>query len=612
MKGLRFFQSVQAKIIIIYVLLILIAMQLIGVYFVNTLDSYFKRDFSDSRNKQAYLLAEYVEDYLREAQEGREGDNKKTISDLNDFVNNLFALSNMEIQVIDANGIVLTTSMTGHQDVVGKKNTQKEVSLALQGIRDNERMFTDIDGIRKMVIAKPVGSGAKVLGAIYIVASMEDLYETMGRINRILISGTFIALALTALLGVILSHTITNPIKEITKQAKLVAEGNFNQQVPVVGQDEIGQLGQTFNFMTSRLKEALALNEEEKEKLASILLNMNDGVIATDNQGLIILVNRRAMQMLGLKQEDALQKHISEMIGIPEEQIAQYAMSDNNTTTLHHELAGGEERVTFRISFSPIHRRGKGVTGTIVVLHDVTEQEKMELSRREFVANVSHELRTPLTTIKSYLEALDDGALEEPQLARRFISVARNETERMIRLVSDLLHLSRLDSRQEKLVRESVNVYEMLEDVADRFSFQLQQKNIRIGMEIAPGLPEVSADRDRIDQVLDNLVSNAIKSMPDGGSILIKAGLSEKNQLEVSIHDNGIGIQKKGQERIFERFYRVDKARSRSMGGTGLGLSIAREIIKAHGGTIGLESEVNVGTTVTFTLPICHEEAAHR
>jgi len=610
MKGIRFFQTIQIKLIIIYVLLILMAMQLISVYFIKTLDTHFKNDFADNRNKQAYLLAEYVEPYLATPQDGKNSENQRNYDDLDDFVNNLFALSNMEIQIIDANGVVLTTSDPNHQDLVGKKNTQKEVIRALQGIKDNERIFTDTDGIRKMVTAKPVGSGAKVLGAVYIVASMEEVYKTMNRINRFFITGTFMALALTAVLGVFLSHTITNPIKEITRQVTLVAEGNFSQQLPIRGHDEIGQLGETFNYMMNRLKEAISANEEEKEKLTSILLNMNDGVIATDNHGKVILMNRRAMQMLQLSNEQVEGISIAEILGIDEETINQYVTGEVNTTLITLYRPEEDDKITIRISFSPIHRRGMGITGTIAVLQDVTEQEKLEISRREFVANVSHELRTPLTTIKSYLEALDDGALEDPQLARRFIAVARNENERMIRLVTDLLHLSRFDSRQAVLHKEPVPVYEMLDDVVDRFSFQLKQRNIRIGMDVPADLPAVQADRDQIDQVLDNLVSNAVKYTPEGGRIDIRAYRTGDHMLEIVIQDNGMGIPKKDLNRIFERFYRVDKARSRSMGGTGLGLSIAREIIKAHGGTIRIESELNEGTTVTFTLPVYRKEAS--
>ncbi len=607
MKGIRFFQSIQAKLIIIYVLLILIAMQLIGVYFYRTLESYFKNDFMDSRNKQATLLAGFIESYLLANTPGQTanqaGEGKKTYADLNDIVNNLFAISNAEIQIIDANGIVLSTSVPSRQSIVGQKNTQTEVTRALQGIKDNERMFTDTDGYRKMVIAKPVGSGVRVLGAVYIVSSMEELYNTMSSINRILISGTLIALALTALLGIILSSTITRPIKEITMQVTAVAEGNFDQQVQVYGKDEIGQLGHTFNYMMNRLKEALSLNEEEKEKLASILTNMNDGVIATENNGRVIVLNQRAKQILQLQEEAAVGKEISELLGIPKETIKELVRGEVNTMLLHIDLPE-EEELSVRVTFTPIHRRGEGSTGTIAVLQDVTEQEKLEQARREFVANVSHELRTPLTTIKSYLEALDNGAMEEPQLAHRFIGVTQSETERMIRLVTDLLHLSRLDSKQSMISKERTNVPEMLEEVTDRFSFQLQQRKIRVSIRVEPGVASIMLDRDKIDQVLDNLVSNAIKYTADEGAIEIVARPIGADTLEISVQDTGIGIPKKDLARIFERFYRVDKARSRNMGGTGLGLSIAREIIKAHGGAIALESELNQGTKVTFTLPI--------
>ncbi|MFC5450613.1 cell wall metabolism sensor histidine kinase WalK [Paenibacillus aestuarii] len=605
MKGIRFLQSIQSKLIIIYVLLILIAMQLIGVYFYKTVETYFKNDFLASRNNQVTLMAGFVGSYLTGDQDSKNAEGKKTYADLNEFVSNLFSINNAEIQIIDANGNVISTSVPSH---LKQRNTQPEVIRALQGIKDNQRIFTDVDGYRKVIIAKPVGSGVRVLGAVYIIASMEDVYKTISSINRILISGTLIALGLTAILGVILSSTITNPIKEITKQATAVAEGNFDQQVKVQGTDEIGQLGQTFNFMMNRLKEALTLNEEEKEKLASVLTNMNDGVIATDDRGHVIVLNRRAKQILQTEEEATLGREISEVLGIPMETIREFINGQVNTTLLDIELPDDEEQLSVRITFTPIHRRGEGLNGIIAVLQDVTDQEKLEQARREFVANVSHELRTPLTTIKSYLEALDDGAIEEPQLASRFISVTRSETERMIRLVTDLLHLSRLDSKQSMISKSSTSVSEMLEEVADRFSFQLRQRKIRISIQVEAGVQQLLLDRDKIDQVLDNLVSNAIKYTGDEGAIRLSARNIDKDMLEITVQDNGIGIPKKDLSRIFDRFYRVDKARSRNMGGTGLGLSIAREIVKAHGGTIALDSEFGQGTRVTFTLPIRNVE----
>jgi two-component system sensor histidine kinase VicK len=374
--------------------------------------------------------------------------------------------------------------------------------------------------------------------------------------------------------------------------------------VNVHGNDEIGQLGEAFNHMTVRLREALSLNEEENEKLTSVLSNMSDGVIATDERGIVIVLNRRAMQMLRVD-DSAVGEDVGKLLHLSPDQVRQYMADQEQTVIISLEMPdNGEEPLIVRVTFTPVHRRGQGITGVIAVLQDVTEQEKMEKSRREFVANVSHELRTPLTTIKSYAEALEDGAADDLQLRQRFIGVIRNETERMIRLVTDLLHLSRLDSKQAILRKLVTDMAEMLEDVVDRFSFQMRQKSIRHRVIVDKGVPPVALDRDQIDQVLDNLVSNAIKYTPDGGFIEIRACLAGPDTVQISIQDNGIGIPKKDLGRIFERFYRVDKARSRSMGGTGLGLSIAREIIKAHGGSIEIDSEVNKGTKVTFTLPV--------
>lgn len=613
MKGIRFFHTIQIKLIIIYVLLILVAMQLIGIYFIKTMEESFFDNFDASLNKQLNLLAEYVKPYLGGTPQSTQTE-EFTTENLNDVVDSFNKISGAEIQVIDANAVVLSSSAVTlpQNDQKEYKNTQTEITQVLQGFREIRWDSVDGFGVRKRAMATPVMDDGKVIGAVYIVASLEEVFTTIDRIKQIFIVGTLIALALTAVLGVILSGTITSPIKDITLKATAMAEGNFNQKVKVSSQDEIGQLGFAFNYMTNRLKEALSANEEEKEKLASVLSNMSDGVIAADHQGGIIVVNRRAGQILKKETKLALgdsQENITDLLEMSLEKIQQYAQGSNNTALLDYYADEDAEPIKVRASFTPIHRRDKGVIGTIVVLQDVTEQEKLEQLRKEFVANVSHELRTPLTTINSYLEALDDGALDEPQLAKRFISVTRNETERMIRLVTDLLHLSRLDNKQAVIKKEPTVVVEMLEEVADRFSFQLQQRNISIDIEVEKGVHLALLDPDQIDQVLDNLVSNGIKYTPEGGTIRILAQLSDKDWVRITVEDSGMGIPEKDQARIFERFYRVDKARSRDMGGTGLGLSIAREIVKAHGGTITLHSRINEGTRVTFTVPRWVQEA---
>ena len=604
MKLLRVFRSIQTKLILMVLMLILIAVQLIGVYFISTMKSSLIDNFTSNLNYQASLLSKLAESGL--SQQDKSGNPRQDANEeLNTLAGNLSSFSGAEIQVLDAGGKVLATSNPTTPSIVGRKNTSLLVSRALQRIPDNEEEIIDDDNIRKKVIAKPVISSGKVVGVVYISASMNDLYDTVARINRIFVSAILIALGLTAVLGVLLAGTITAPIKALTRQATAVAEGRFDQRVPVLGNDEIGQLSAAFNDMTDRLSEALALNEEEKEKLSSVLTNMNDGVLATDELGRIIITNRRAVEMLGSGNWEG--HTLSEALNVDKAPIAKTLGGEASWLLLRREDEESGDEAVVRVTLTPIRRRDKGVAGAIAVLHDVTEAEKLEQARREFVANVSHELRTPLTTIKSYAEALDDGAMEERELAGRFVGVIRNETERMIRLVSDLLHLSRFDSRRVQLRREKTNMNDMLEEVVDRFSFQLRQKAITATVRVAPKLKPAWLDRDGIDQVLDNLVSNAIKYTLDGGKIDLSAAYNESGQLIVQVKDTGIGIPKKDLERIFDRFYRVDKARSRSMGGTGLGLSIAREIVRAHGGAITLESEVGVGTAVTVVLPAVQE-----
>ncbi|MFD2117435.1 cell wall metabolism sensor histidine kinase WalK [Paenibacillus yanchengensis] len=610
MKLSSFFRTIQVKLVIIYLLLILVAMQVIGVYFISTVKQSLITNFTSNLKEQSDILAKFAAPSLSPHVEAEADSTDSTTEDLNLVVRNLFSISGTEVQVLDFNGRIIATSLQVHQSNIGKKNRSLAVSRALQNISDNEQEIMDDDHIRKKVIAQPVVYNDKVVGAVYVVASMTELYETVSRVNQIFISGIFIALTMTGLLGVVLAHTITSPIKGLTKQAEAVAEGNFDLQAPVLGDDEIGRLSMAFNDMTVRLKEALSINEEEKEKLVSILSNMSDGVLAADEQGEIIVWNQRALELLQIKKCEGMQ--LSELLSITPHKLNELMQARGQTyiVTGDDEADGDDvkEPGMLRLTFNPIHRRETGIVGMIAVIQDVTEQEKLEQSRKQFVANVSHELRTPLTTIKSYAEALQDGALEEEQLAERFVGVISNETERMIRLVTDLLHLSRLDSNTSSLRKQRINLHDMLDEVADRFSFQLHQKSIQTYVSVERGLKTAWLDRDQIDQVLDNLMSNAIKYTLDGGAIYLSAKRSALiSDLQISVQDTGIGIPRKDLSKIFERFYRVDKARSRNMGGTGLGLSIAREIVKAHGGSISLDSVLNEGTTVTMNLPLLQE-----
>ncbi|WP_339060782.1 ATP-binding protein [Tepidibacillus marianensis] len=480
-------------------------------------------------------------------------------------------------------------------NIVGQKIYQMEVNRALLGSRSETVRIDEKTGNRIKFLAIPIHHDQNVLGAVFMTASMEDVYRTVYRINNILVTATLIALLFTATLGFLLSRTIIRPIKDITKQAVAITKGNFTQAVKIYGEDEIGRLGFTFNQMAKKLKDAIDQNQEEREKLSSILTHMSDGVIATNDQGKILVVNHGALELLGLVAEQTLGYNLSEIFPqiifpIHEENLIYQYMNDQDTKLLNMTL-------------NQIHHIHQEEISLIIVLRDVTKEQKLEQIRKDFVANVSHELRTPLTTLKSYLEALDEGAIEDPQLAHHFIKVTRYETDRMIRLVTDLLQLSRSDERNITLNKSLVSMKEIVEDVMDRFAFQAKQRSIQLTMDMPDYLPTIQLDRDQMDQVLDNLVSNAIKYTSDHGKVNIHVRLKQ-NRLSIEVSDTGIGIPKKHLSRLFERFYRVDKARSRELGGTGLGLSIAKEIVKAHQGEIQIESEVGIGTKVTFVIPI--------
>lgn len=598
----RLFNTIQWKMVVIYMLLILLAMQFIGAYFAREVESYYLNSFSEALNAQASLLASLLEADMRSL-EGKEQSVEQMRQDIDNLINNLVKINGTNVQVIDQTGTVLST--TEDRSIVGQRTSQPEVTVALLGTRSESMRIDPRTGARVKVLVLPIKGEQIVYGAVYMVASMESTYTTIRKMNGILASGTMFALLITAGLGFVLARTITKPIKDMTRQTRAVADGDFNRTVKIYSDDEIGQLGMAFNHMTRRLQSAILQEEEEREKLAGILSNMSDGVIAANRDGQIILLNRSAEEMLQVKMEEvvAQKRTLYELLGLPPEEEMPLHLQEE--PLLIEMMLANREEVILRITFTPLQHDSGKKGGIIAVVADVTEQQRMEHQRREFVANVSHELRTPLTTIKSYVEALVEGAHEDKELSNRFLRVTMSETERMIRLVNDLLQLSRFDSQKVRLHRKRTDLNQLLRYAADRFSMQSEHQELRFSLDIDDSLPPVYIDPDAINQVLDNLLSNAIKYTPQGGEVVLRAqAVPSQQRVQITISDTGIGIPSRDLKRIFERFYRVDKARSRAQGGTGLGLAIAKELVQAHGSDIEISSEWNVGTTVTFWLPL--------
>ncbi|MEK4762543.1 cell wall metabolism sensor histidine kinase WalK [Viridibacillus sp. FSL E2-0187] len=603
MQKVRFFKSVHVKLVLIYVLLILIAMQIIGFYFVRELEQTLKGNFQSSVEDRLKLVTFSVkEELLKERTEV----DPKIEQSLKTVLGGISSTDISEIQVINASYRILATSDASNQSIVGQRATEKLVRQSIATPTRTEKIaLDDQTKTRVWLVATPITSNGKVIGTVYLKSNIESVFGQMNEINRILAGGTALALAITVILGIFIAKTITKPISDMRKQAQAMAKGNYSRKVRVYGNDEIGQLAIAFNHLTNRLQEAQSTTEGERRKLASVLANMTDGVIATDRKGRIILINTPAQQLLNSEDDELMGRPLISVLGLEEEYTFEDLIHMKDAVNL--DFSSQERPYIWRANFSVIQKETGFVNGLITVLHDITEQEKIEMERREFVSNVSHELRTPLTTMRSYLEALADGAWRDENIAPTFLNVTQTETERMIRLVNDLLQLSRMDSREYELNADIVDFNKFFNRIIDRFEMS-KSKNVEFQRHISETPCYVELDTDKITQVIDNIISNALKYSPDGG--YIRFGVTaQEGILKVMISDDGMGIPKENVERIFDRFYRVDRARARSMGGTGLGLAISREMIHAHGGKIWAESEEGHGTTIFFTLPYELDEA---
>ena len=392
-------------------------------------------------------------------------------------------------------------------------------------------------------------------------------------------------------------------LKQINQKIKDLIAGDYSQVLDMQGSSEITNITNNLNDLSEVIRLTQENLEQESKRLHSILSYMTDGVLATNRRGKITMINDMAKKQLGVQKEEVLNKSILELLKIADEYELRDLITQIPELMIDSQDANGEY-LNLRVRFALVRRESGFISGLVAVLHDTTEQEKEERERRLFVSNVSHELRTPLTSVKSYLEALDEGALSEP-VAPDFIKVSLDETNRMMRMVTDLLHLSRIDNATSHLDVELINFTAFITFILNRFD-QIRGQDEEKKYELVRDYPITSVwieiDTDKMTQVIDNILNNAIKYSPDGGKITVTMKTTD-DQMILSISDQGLGIPKQDLPRIFDRFYRVDRARSRAQGGTGLGLAIAKEIIKQHKGFIWAKSEYGKGSTFTIVLP---------
>ncbi|WP_314076718.1 cell wall metabolism sensor histidine kinase WalK [uncultured Granulicatella sp.] len=603
-KVKRFFRSIQFKIPVLFIFMLMISLQLIVANFLRQLETQMISNFQEQIQLQVGFLKNSVQPIL-----DREDKDEVKITEISKILQDYPTGSSIvEARVLDSQGYILGTTNQSQQSVVGTRTTESDAQQVLLTNTVYTYNYTEHD-TRYWKIVSPIssssGNSGNPLGIISVTTNIESRYAQVKDIGVIFVSSSLIAIVLVIIITFLISQGITKPIAEMKKQTEKIAEGNYTGEVKIYSDDELGQLGQAINDLSFKIKEAQESTESERQRLDSVLRHMSDGVIATDRRGRIVIMNTAALDILNLKSE--------KVIGIPllsilplEEKVSFRELLETQQERLIHLEDDGEDSI-IQCEFSVIQRESGFISGLVCVLTDVTEQQKIDRERRNFVSNVSHELRTPLTSIKSYTEALVDGAWENKEIAPGFLKVIETETERMMRMITDLLNLSRMDQNRLGLEKEFINMNELVVHIVSRFEMVLQSepyrdKNYRILTDITQRDLWVELDQDKITQVLDNIINNAIKYSPDGGRIIVRL-METHTDIIVSVSDEGLGISRKDIPHLFDRFYRVDKARSRAMGGSGLGLAIAQEVVQLHGGKIWVNSIENKGSTFFVSLP---------
>ncbi|WP_058486934.1 ATP-binding protein [Defluviitalea phaphyphila] len=584
-------KSIQWRLVFIYLTLVLIVMISSGTFILWQIERY--------EYNKIYVELKEATDIIQNNFFSSQGNLKSSWNDLNTLVWDGNFLGNKKLYILDSYGNIKFPDSQMDEErwnkrVVYEAKLNKEPSMG--------RPINVLEGsttVEYVDYASPIlSSNSEVLYIIYIRASTQEIADNIAKITNIILIASIGALFITMVFGIYFSKTLTAPIKVLTKRAKEMAEGRLDCKIEVKSNDEIGQLTGSFNHMAEELNQMLLAISSEKNKLETVISNMTDGILAFDRKGMLIQANPAAYTML---KTDTMEKYFYDIFkkaGL-ELRFDEFIKMKPNSIKQHIMMIGDRY---INACFAAYGREKGEIEGIIIVLQDVTEQKELEEMRKEFVANVSHELRTPLTTIKSYTETLLDGALEEKEVAIPFLEVINNETDRMTALVQDLLELSRLDNKQVKFNKRSINLIHLIEDSVNKHKIHAQKKQQNMQFNTNIKKLFINIDPDRIYQVFSNILSNAIKYSPEKASINIGV-LDNEDNVRVFVKDTGIGISKEDLPRIFERFYRVDKARSRAMGGTGLGLAIAKEIMENHNGKIWAESEKGKGTTIILEFP---------
>lgn len=581
-------RSLHMKLVMIMVLLILSLMMVVGSFLINSVTAFYLEDFY-TQMAEVFQNPDLAAD-LTTKTEGEEDGAAMIDQVLNAYVGELGVNGrSRKLYILDRNGVCLR----GNEGDTRPLRYTPNLTFALTtGLENGEAGDESSLAEDYMDVAIPIRRGGEDY-IIYILDNKTTATALTDQLVMLIVEALIFGLLISVALSFLLSKTMVTPIQRLTEGTLRVAQGDFSKKIEVPSHDEIGVLTDTFNDMATQLKQTLRQVENERNKLDTLFLHMTDGVVAFSHEGTIIHANPAARELLRMPIDESTTYDVLFGDIAPIDQVLEAP------DRLEEERQVYENYLQLFLAPFDQGREGGGV---LAVIHDVTQQRKNEEMRREFVANVSHELRTPLTNIRSYAETLADGAGDlPPAMEKKFLGVILNESDRMTHIVQDLLTLSRFDSGRDDMKLSRFSFDTAVHDLYNAVYMEAQRHDHTLKLVADEVLPDVVADRERIMQVMMNIISNSIKYTPDGGEITIKAGRTEQTVWMV-VDDNGIGIPEADRPRIFERFYRVDKARSRQSGGTGLGLSIAREIVERHKGILRLEDKEGPGLAVRLEL----------
>lgn len=579
------FRNLHMKLVLILILLIVSVMAVVGTFLINSVGNFYLEDFQE----QVYNV--FTTDMLSTIEEsvGEENALDQIGMILDTYSSQLgIDVYSRNYYILDGDGAFLS----GSNVVSGSELSRTANIVAAMAGQVGNSASSQND---YMDYAIPIGDGPEYI--IYIFDDKDEIRDLSWRFFTIVLQAMAFGLLAAILLSFLLSKTITTPIENIRNRAKSVAAGDFSDRLQIQSSDEIGELTRTFNYMADRLQYTLEEAQGERDKLNTIFQHMTDGVAAFTADGKLVHLNAATERMLGIHFAEAMT--FADVFADMKQPTPGRDGADDVVQTEIVRMGR-----TLNVLFAPFGSKNDAERGIVAVVHDITEQRKLDDARREFVANVSHELRTPLTNIKSYTETLMDAVGElPPETEKRFLSVISNEGDRMTRIVKDLLTLSKLDYGRMDLKFIRFSMQDMLDGVYSAMVLDAEKNGHELSLDIRDPMPDMNGDRERLEQVVVNIISNSIKYTPTGGHICLRAARRDDRHVMLQVIDDGMGIPEADVPRLFERFYRVDKARSRAKGGSGLGLAIAKEMVEAHHGTIDLQSKLDVGTTVTIILP---------